>query len=184
MVLRQFQGRVIKPLVKITDKDIETYYLKKTGVSSDIIELQLRQILISINDTMTPDVIDAKRKLSEEVHQKLTGGMEFADAVKIYSDDPKARDNGGAMPGMRLKDLSDVIRAEVESLEPGQFSPPVKTTLGFHIFYLDAKQFAGNSEFQGQKKQLEFELYSVELQNQTRRWLSEERQRSKVELVN
>lgn len=183
MVLRQFQGRVIRPLVKITDKDVETFYLKKSGATSDLVELTLRQILISNTANATPEVAEAKRKLAQEVHQKLVDGMAFPEAVKIYSDDTAARENGGLMKSIRLKDLAAQIRAEVENLEIGQFTAPVRTALGFHIFFLEAKQFSGSQEFQAQKKQLEYELLGVELISQTRRWLTEQRQKSKVEVI-
>ena len=59
----------------------------------------------------------------------------------------------------------------------------MRTSLGFHIFFLEEKKFSGSREFLTQKKQLEFELRNLELANQTRRWLTEQRQKSKVEMV-
>ena len=169
--------------LKITDKDVETYYLKKSGGTSDLVELKLRQILIAVSATAAPEVIEAKRRLAQEVHQKLTDGMEFQDAVKIYSDDQNARETGGQMQPVRAKDLAPNIRTEVESLEVGQFTTPVRTALGFHVFYLEEKAFSGSQEFAAQKRQLEFDLRNQELMNQTRRWLTEQRQKSKVEIV-
>ncbi len=183
MIFRRFQGRVINPLVKITDKDIETYYLKRSGSTSDLVELVLRQILISVAGNASEDIVEAKRKLSAEVHQKLLDGMAFAEAAKIYSDEEKARDNGGLMNPIKLKDLVGTIRTEVETLDIGQFTLPVRTSLGFHVFFLEEKRFAGSQEFQQQKRQLEFELRTLELQAQTRRWLQEQRQKTKVEIV-
>jgi len=183
MILRRFQGRVIHPLVKLTDKDVETYYLKKTGATSDLVELKLRQILFNVVATSAPDIIEAKRKLAQEVHQKLNDGMPFPDAVRVYSDDEKARETGGLMAGIHLRDMAPAIRTEVETLEAGQFTPPIRTAMGFHIFYLEEKQFSGSKEFATQKKQLEYELRTMELNNQTRRWLTEQRQRTKVEIL-
>lgn len=183
MILRRFQGRVIAPLVKVTDKDVETYYLKKSGATSDLVELVLRQILISVSATSSDDVIEAKRRLSQEVHQKLVDGMGFAEAVKVYSDEATARENGGLVGPVKSKDLSPAIRSEVEVLEIGKFTLPVRTSLGFHIFFLEEKRFAGSQEFQTRKRELEFELRNLELQTQTRRWLTEQRQKSKVDVI-
>jgi len=183
MIFRRFQGRVINPLVKITDKDIETYYLKRSGSTSDLVELVLRQILISVAGNASEDIVEAKRRLSAEVHQKLLDGMAFPEAAKIYSDEERARENGGLMNPIKMKDLVGTIRTEVEPLDIGQFTAPVRTSLGFHVFYLDEKRFAGSQEFQQQKRQLEFELRTLELQLQTRRWLQEQRQRTKVEIL-
>ncbi len=183
MILRKFQGRVIFPLVKITDKDVETYYLKKSGVSADLLTLSLRQIVIQVSSNMAPNVRDAKRALVEDVHKKLIGGMKFEDAAKIYSDDASAKENGGLMPKLRLKDLSSDLRKSIENLEPGQFSAPIKTSMGYHIFYLEEKAFAENQDFLKQKKNLSVELENIELINQTKKWLSEQRQRSKVTII-
>jgi peptidyl-prolyl cis-trans isomerase SurA len=183
MILRRFQGRVITPLVKITDKDLETFFLKKSGTTTDLVELVLRQILIGVPAGASDDVIEAKRKLALEVHQKLNGGMVFTDAVKVYSDEGTARDNGGLMAPVKAKDLAPQIRGEVEALDVSKFSAPIRTALGFHIFFLEEKRFAGSQEFASQRKQLEFELRNLEIGNQTRRWLSEQRQKSKVEVI-
>jgi len=183
MILRRFQGKVIFPLLKVTDRDLETYYLKKQGTSSDVVELALRQILFSVAANSAPEIVEAKRKLASEVSKKLVDGLNFVEAVKVYSDDAEARKTGGLMPPIKSKDLAPVIRSEVETLEKGQFTPAVRTSLGFHIFFLEDKHFSGSSEFLAQKKQLEFEVRNLELNNQTRRWLTEQRQRSKIELV-
>ena len=184
MILRRFQGRVIAPLIKITDKDVETYYLKKTaGSTADLVELVLRQCLIAVPSGATPDVVEAKKKLAQEVHQKITDGMAFAEAVKIYSDEPNARQNGGLMEPVKASDLAPGIKEAVEKLEPGQFTQPVKSPLGYHLFYLEEKKFSGSEEFQAKKKELEMELRNEELQTQTRRWLGEQRQKSKVEIL-
>src|SRR5690606_23497013 len=87
MILRRFQGQVITPQVKITDKDIETFYLKRTGSTADLVELKLRQILIMVDPLATEDIVEAKRALAQEVHNKLAGGADFIEMVKIYSDD-------------------------------------------------------------------------------------------------
>lgn len=183
MILRRFQGRVIGPMVKVTDKDVETYYLKKVGTGADLVELVLRQILIAVPQGASEDVSLAKQKLAREVHQKLTGGMVFVDAVKVYSDEVSARDKAGSMAPVRAKDLASVIRVEVENLEPGQFSMPVRTALGYHIFLLEERRFSGGSDFREQKAQLEAELRGQELADQTKRWLIEQRQRSKIEII-
>lgn len=183
MILRQFQGRVIYPQVKITDKDVETYYLKKSGATSDLVELTLRQITIKVDSSASDDVVKAKEAHSQDVYKKLKDGMAFVEAVKLYSDDESARANGGLTAGIRLKDLNGSIRSAVEGLDIGQFTTPVRTSAGFHVFYLEEKRFSGSSEFQTQKKQLEFELRNAEAANQTRRWLMEQRQKSKIEVV-
>lgn len=183
MILRRFQGRVIAPLIKITDKDIETYYLKTIGASSDVVELVLRQIIFSANNSADIALIQQKKQIADEAFEKLKNGMLFEDAVKIFSDDSRARETGGLMAGIHARDLSESIRAKVELLEIGQITEPIRTSLGWHIFRLEAKNVTSNREFAERKKQIELELRSVELASQTKRWLEEQRQKSKIEII-
>ncbi len=183
MLFRRFQGRVIAPAVKLTDKDIQNYYLKKSGTQADVLQLSLRQLLIRIPSSAAEDFKKAKEKLAAEIYQKLKDGMDFVEAVKIYSDGPNARSTGGLLRGVKLKDLNESIRQAVAGLEEGQFSSPVTSVLGIHIFYLEEKRFSESSQFLAQKKKLEYELRTRELSLEIRRWLELERQRSKVEVM-
>ena len=183
MILRKFQGRVIAPLIKITDKDVETYYLKRAGAAPDLLELVIRQVVVNVPNGATAAIIEAKRKLAAEVHQKIADGLPFMEAVRIYSDDTKARENGGLMAPVRAKDLNSVIRSAIEPLEVGQFTQPIQTALGFHVFLLEEKKFSGGRDFQNKRRQLENELRTQEILEQTRHWLSEQRQKTKVELL-
>jgi peptidyl-prolyl cis-trans isomerase SurA len=183
MMVRKFQGRVIGPLIKVTDKDLENYFLKKTGTTSDNVRLQLRQIFIKIPGDAIATVVEGKNSRAREVHQKLLAGMNFGEAAKLYSDDPAAQENGGFMNEVKLNELSDMIRPEIETLTTGAFTQPIKTPGGFYIFYLEKKRFSGSDDFGRQKKQLEYELKNIEFASQTKKWLAEQRRRSKIKII-
>ncbi len=183
MVQRKWQGRVIFPLIKITDKDVENFYLKKAGGTGDLIELELRQIMIEVPQGATGDIAEAKQRLALEIHQRLADGLSFDQAIKVYSDEPNAKTAGGAVQTVVAKELSPVIRAAVETLEIGQFARPVQIANSWRIFYLQNKKFSGGREFAGQKAKLFSELQQIEIMAQTRRWLAEERQKVKIVVV-
>jgi peptidyl-prolyl cis-trans isomerase SurA len=182
--LQRFQGRIIRPLIKITDRDLETFYLKKTGDSKESIELQLRQILISIPKDAPSEVVAAKSVLAKQVYQKLVDGSPFPMLAKVYSDDSKARENGGQLPPLKLGDLNQILQSEIQKLEPGQFTPPIKTPMGWYLFFLENKQFTASRGFLANKAKLQDELLYLELQEQTKRWVVEQRRKSKVILIN
>jgi peptidyl-prolyl cis-trans isomerase SurA len=181
--LKRFQGRVIQPLIKITDRDLETHYLKKSGSVSEAVDLKLKQILVSVSGDSSKDMIAAKEKLAYTVYQKLSDGAPFEELARVYSDDPKARENGGELPLMKLVDLNKAIQSEVGSLEPGQFTKPIKTGLGWHIFLLEEKKFSTNKNFLANKTKLQEELFVLEVQEQTKRWVMDQRRRSKITII-
>lgn len=183
IILSQFQGRVILPSVKITDKDIEVYYLKTSGNTAENLKLQLRQIFVKLDPDVSETVKKGKEELVKTIMQKLEGGMAFEEAVKIYSDDPNGRDNGGLMPLIYLRDMAAPFQKVIEPLKEGETSEPIKTAQGYYIFHLQNKAFAGNTEYTGKKRELEMQLRQEEVGRQTMRWLSDERKRSKIKII-
>ncbi|NRA44856.1 MAG: SurA N-terminal domain-containing protein [Oligoflexales bacterium] len=182
ILFMRFRGRVLMPLVKITDKDVESYYLKKMGASSEALSLSIRKIFFSIPKGAQPSFVAQKEKLADEVYAKLKNGMDFVEAEKIYSELGDARDGKAAM-NFKLTDLDKNIAKVVKPLDEKEFAKPLKWNNGIYIFYLESKKFAGSSHFLAKKQELEFELRQKELAEQMQRWLKEQRQKSKIRII-
>ena len=183
MIFRQFQGMVIRPSVKITDRDVESYYLRKSGSSAESVTIGLSQILIKVPSGANSDLEKGKEKLIKDVRKKLDSGMTFEQAVRVYSDDELSKGKGGDMGEVRVSDLAPLIQDAIKSLEVNQYTQPIRTPLGFHIFLMRSKKFAGSEEYLRLKKGLEQELILAENEKQTRRWLEDQRKRSEVTII-
>lgn len=183
IILGRFQRRVIAPLIKVTDKDLETAYIKRSGSSSDLVEIVLRQISIQIPEGSGSVIADAKRSLAREARSKIEAGVPFVDAVKLYSDDREKAANGGLMDSVHLKDLTPAIRKEIERLDIGGVTAPIEVGSTIMIFKVEDRKVSLGKDMQRKKAELEAEIRAAELANQTRRWLSEQRQRSKIDII-
>jgi parvulin-like peptidyl-prolyl isomerase len=178
MVLRRFQRRVIAPSIKVTDKDVETYYLSQSGVQvSDMVEVSLKQLVIKIDSSMSKDLANAKKSLANDIYAKLKSGLDFNDAIGLYSDDPAAKSQDRKPLVVKLKDLSSALKTAIEPLKTGEFTTPIATGGGLTIFYLAERKIGENKDFASKKPKIEQELRMLELGTQTNRWLSEQHQR-------
>lgn len=181
LVLRNFQRRIIAPSIKVTDKDVETYYLSQSGASAnDLVEVAIRQLLIKVDPSMHKELASAKRELANEIYSKLKGGLDFVDAIGLYSDDPEAKKNGQKPIAIKLKDLTPNLKSAIDPLKPGEVTPPINTPRGLMIFQLVERRLGENREYSSQKDRLLQELRMIELVNQTARWLAEQHQRVSV----
>jgi peptidyl-prolyl cis-trans isomerase SurA len=178
MVLRRFQRRVIAPSIKITDKDVETYYLSQSGTAgNNMVEVTLRQLLIKIDSSMNKELAAAKKNLASDIYGKLKGGLDFGDAIGLYSDDPAAKSPDHKPLVIKLKDLSETMMAAVDPLHQGEFTSPISTPNGLIIFQLVEKKLGENRDFSAKKEKIAQELQMLELANQTTKWLAEQHQR-------
>lgn len=178
LVLRNFQRRIIAPSIKVTDKDVETYYLSQSGSSAnDLVEVAIRQLLIKIDPSMHKELANAKRELADEIYSKLKGGLDFVDAIGLYSDDPNAKKPDQKPMAIKLKDLTPSLKTAIDPLKPGDVTAPISTPRGLMIFQLVERRLGENRDYSAQKDRLMQELRMMELINQTAKWLAEQHQR-------
>ncbi len=182
MIISEFQGRELQSQLKITDRDIQLYYLRNSGSVAENIKLTLRQITIDVPSGTVDAIREGKKQLVEKVYQELEGGMPFDQAVKIYSDNESARESGGLMPQIYLKDLAPTFQSAIKDLDEGRYTRPIETPGGYYIFYVSKKEFTGSDDYQKQKPQLEAALRQEEMTKLLSKWLESQRRRSNIKI--
>lgn len=78
---------------------------------------------------------------AQEVLDKLNAGENFADLVTEYSQDQDTVDQGGEL-GWLARDQAGVTTTILDAafaLQPGEFSEPVESYLGFHVVTIDER---------------------------------------------
>ena len=181
LILKQFQGRFIFPFVKISEKDLESFYFKLIGSSAAGLKVLLRKIVVDLSGD-TQVVRDAKAEHLRQIFQKLELKMPFDEAAKLYSND-ESRETGGLMPLLQLSDLAPLMRQSIEGLDEGEFSKPIRVGDTAYIFYLESKTVADTDDFNSKRQQLEHRLKEIELRRETLKWIDNERRRSKIRIV-
>ena len=100
-----------------------------------------RHILIS---SATPDA----RKVAEDLLAQLKNGADFATLAKEKSDDPGSAARGGDLGTLESGRTVPPFDAAMFALtKPGELSPVVETSFGFHIIQLIARLPAGAKPF-------------------------------------
>ena len=182
MLLNLYIGRVINPQIKINDKDLEAYYLKTFKSDAQGIKLGLRQIFIKIDSDAVETVRIGKKDLAEKIVREVRAGEKFEEMAKLYSDDQGSKNQGGKLPDLELKDLSDTIKDKLQSLKEGEVTDPVLLPTGFFIFFVEKRSISGSEEFLKRKQELEGKFRQEEIEKQMIRWLEDQRRRAKIRL--
>lgn len=104
--------------------------------------LSLRHIVLAYQGGMVPPRAQGQQPPTEAaamqranaIVARLRGGADFAQLARSESDDIESAQRGGSLGPMRPEMLPPEIAGVVSKLKPGQFSDPVKTQFGIHIF--------------------------------------------------
>jgi len=83
------------------------------------------------------------RPSAEEAKRQIEGGLDFAEAAKVFSQDAKTAESGGDLGYWRTGELANRIDPAVEealiNLAVGGLAGPVQTKFGFHLLKVTEK---------------------------------------------
>lgn len=134
-------GRVIRPLVSVTDEEVRSFYLvnkQKTKSPSrspstsapPASRFILRSLLINGLQT------DPQAKLKiDSIEQGLASGSSFRDLVKTYSEASDAQTTEGLLDPRALEALPKPLQDELKSAQLGAILGPLE--IGSSTFYFE-----------------------------------------------
>ncbi len=114
-----------------TEEEQRAYYDQVKAQQTRPAVVSFRQVLIRPQ----PDsaAVDSAFRLADSLSQALKAGAEFAALARRYSNDPASRDQGGELGYFRRGQMVPEFEAMAFRLRPGQISPPVRSSFGFHV---------------------------------------------------
>ncbi len=136
---RTYRDQQIRPLLAPQtdmERECRIYYdrMKENLQGKQLI--QPAHIFLRVKQNATKEELAAARVRIDSVHKALLNGADFAELAKAVSQDKASAKNGGKLPwigpNQTLKEFEDVAY----SLEKGEMSEPLLSTVGFHIIKL------------------------------------------------
>lgn len=114
--------------VKVSDKDVRTYYDEHPELYAQPETREVRHILVK------------KQPLANTVYKQLCGAAspcvtakaDFAALAKKYSTDPGTKNQGGKLTVVKGQTVPEFDK-KAFALEKNEISRPVKTQYGFHV---------------------------------------------------
>jgi peptidyl-prolyl cis-trans isomerase D len=133
--------------VPVTQAELQQYYNQHQDEYRIPETVTVRHILIK-TPTPGPDGkvdqagVDAARKKAEDTAKQLKAGASFAELAKKNSDDPGSAQNGGLLPPLTKGRTVAEFEQAAFSTPVGQTTDIIRTSYGFHIIHVEAKQQA------------------------------------------
>lgn len=178
IMILKLVNREVKSGVVLSDEEIRSYYEKHSDRFITPMRYHLHQIFIP---TPEADSVPTAEQTAQNTEEQLKNGADFQTLVRRYSSGPEV-DIHGDLGTLRADDMLPEIRQAIEPLKPGEFSPPVRTAAGIHIFRLDEIQSPEPrpiEEVKGEIQELLFQEQSAALYE---KWLKDLRAAAQVEI--
>ena len=115
----------VRGRVRVTDQDARTAYgrvVKDLGSEGPV---DIRLIALRILPNSSPQQVQAREILAQQIIQYARDGQDFCELVNQYSDDVQTRASCGSRGPQPAKDMLPQVQAALKTLKPGEVSSPI-----------------------------------------------------------
>lgn len=138
LLIARARERDVDNRISVSDAEIEGYL--QTQVQQGVeTEYDFAHILVTVPENASPEQIQERRSRAEDILAQLAAGADFAQLSASHSDAPNAL-QGGAFGWRASGKIPLLFTDALKSLQPGQISPLLKSSNGFHILKLNDKR--------------------------------------------
>jgi peptidyl-prolyl cis-trans isomerase SurA len=103
-------------------------------------KVKVRHIFFAAGEEDALEDIQRAERSANEVYRRLQAGERFGQLVNAFSEDRKTNKKGGELPVFGLNEMMPEFEAAAFALKnTGDFSAPVRTSIGFHVIELVEK---------------------------------------------
>jgi len=138
ILIARARERDVDNRVSVSDSEIEGYLQTKAQQGAET-EYNFSHILVAVPENTSPEQLQARRARAEDIHAQLVKGADFAQLSASSSDAPNAM-QGGAFGWRTSGKMPTLFYDALKPMQPGQISPLLKSSNGFHILKLIDKR--------------------------------------------
>jgi peptidyl-prolyl cis-trans isomerase SurA len=181
IMVQRLTRRKVGLRVSVTEQEIDRYLEENRAKLEVGLSFEARHILFLPKPPDSEEGWEAARRKTEQVYTLLLEGQDFGELAKKYSEDPSGKD-GGSLGSLKRGELAPDIEEAILKLQPGQFTPPFRSKVGYHVFRLDSKESLTGEALVQARNQIRDILYRQKYDARMQEWVAEIRQRAVIDI--
>jgi peptidyl-prolyl cis-trans isomerase SurA len=120
----------------VTEDEIRAYFeLQRAQLGERPATISFEQVVIAPRAAAAAR--EAAQERAAEILERARAGEDFAQLARRFSEDPGTRERGGDLGWFRRRQMVPEFDRAVFGMRPGEISPVVETSFGFHIIKLE-----------------------------------------------
>jgi len=180
LLMQQVIDREIEPNIKVSEKDIQSFYEKNKDKFITEKKVRASVILIKAKQGDTKAEKSARQKI-ESILEDIKNGSSFSEMATKYSQDSLAP-KGGDLGYFAKNQIFGAFSVRAFDMKVNEVSPVFKTGLGFHILKLTDLKEGKKMPLDKTKTRIEKILRKNKVGNATRNYVEKLKQKSKIKM--
>ena len=180
LLMQQVIDREIEPNIKVSEKDIQSFYEKNKGKFITEKKVRASVILIKAKQGDTKAEKSARQKI-ESILEDIKNGSSFSEMATKYSQDSLAP-KGGDLGYFAKNQIFGAFSERAFNMKLNEVSPVFKTGLGLHLLKLTDLKEGKMMPLDKTKTRIEKILRKNKVGNATRNYVEKLKQKSKIKM--
>lgn len=172
----------VRSKIQVGESEMREYYEANRAKYTEDETFRARHIFFRISDKAPAADIKRTMTTALAVLAEAKSGKDFIELAKTYSEDPAARNDGGALGPFKKGDMLPELEQTILAMKPGEISELVYTSAGFHVIKLDERVSGKLKPFESVKAEIEEALYRKKSEERFSQWAKELRGKASVEV--
>ncbi len=177
MIVQAMRTQNVKGDVSIPETKVAEYYRQHQEDYTSEEQIKLRMISIRKPDGGN----ESRRKLIEEIRQKVVEGAEFGSLAKMYSED-STQDASGDWGWINRKTLNESLTKTAFAMKPGKVSDIIELGNSYYLLLVEAKKNAVTKPLAEVRDEIEKRLIQEERQRRQQEWIEKLRKKAYIKL--
>jgi parvulin-like peptidyl-prolyl isomerase len=168
IMMKKLVDYEVRSKISVLPSDVSAYYEKHRSDFREGDKYRVKNILIKAKDDVSIELVKVE---IEDIYKKLKEGGNFDELAKQYSQGPNT-EKGGDMGYIEKGQMLEVLDDAIFKLKPGEFSEPVKSEIGYHIFKVEDIQYGKQGSLEEVQKNIQMLLFQVKFKEKVNEWLA------------
>lgn len=177
MIVQAMRTQNVKSDVTVPEQKIAAYYAAHREDYTTEEQIKLRMLSIKKPEGGN----DARRKMIQEIREKIVGGADFHDLARMYSED-STQEAGGDWGWINRRTLNESLTKAAFNLKVGQVSPIIELGNSYYLLLVEAKKNATTRPLSEVHDEIEKKLIQEERQHRQQEWVAKLRKKAYVKI--
>ena len=175
-------NREIKSKIVITEDEIKKYYEAHREKYAGETKYHIWNIFIRSSEVVDESAKELALGKMESIITKLNQGQAF-ESLAAQKPDSSMDPEGADLGLYRLDELSPQLQKTVKDMKAGDFSPILKTDMGYQIIYVQKIIHTDAKSMDDVKSEIQQTLYDEAVENRFQTWLKNLRKKSYIKII-
>lgn len=162
----------------VPESRIRQYYEKNREQYTS--EEQMHLMMLSLRKTVGEG--NPRRKMMEEIREKVVGGAAFADLARMYDEGSSDQANRGDWGWIGKHTLNEMLTKEAFKLKPGQVSQIIDASGNYYLLYCEAKKAEVSRPLKEVHDEIEKKVLQEDRQKLQQAWLAKLRSKAFIKI--